>query len=1555
VSRRLAVLLLLFATAAAAQQPNLDKGFSADKLYDFLGVDTVNRFNGNLIVSIPLGQEYRSNGILPYRFTLTYNSSVWDYIWSPDGDDLAAVPSRRSNAGIGWLLTLGTLLPPGGDPEAVNNPGNDSNTSWNYISSDGGQHLFGGLLHSSDTGDGIHWYTRDGLYLRMTRVDDTWRTVEFPNGTRSIFRRYEPASSGTWPQSALGTKWRLYQIEDPFGNHVTLTYETQPLYPEIWRVDDGSRQHSVYFAAGSTPYALALHHVTLDTFADTSATYTMTYQNATTFNVTAAGDTFVTTRVAPTLISIGLPDDTYYGMTKDDDTPAYGRAGSNEMPGALTRLKLPTLGSISWVHDPFDEREGWTRPHAASPTPIPPAVATRTLSGPGTVISGTWTYGRLVSNGGQTCTSQGHPFTPARPRQLTTWVNQPDGTSTLAYFSIYATGDPCPAGIWKRADYGLPFTRATASGIGYLSTEVRSVPFEVPPPSGWNGIGGVPGPGDDPSWQSSPDPLWRTEYVSYLYDADTTTPDKNAVPQYFKTIFGTANSCPGCSCAGCFKETTLSSFDDFGHFRQSVTNSDVPGTPYRTTFINHRGSLDAQGHWVLNVPTEACVADEATLRNTVLADCAALTGGATTKFDYDRATGALLGRRVLAGENAANAITNHDLLALFTYTGGNLTGQKFYGGDERTLANVSSTNLFSPTTGLEYEIKHVLTHDTNGTLTNRKSFYRDVDTSTDLTATIEDVDYDGNTGKVKASRDSAGASTEYSYDTSGRLTAVTPPAGLAGTTVTYTAAAQSGATFTAPTATVTTASATSGTVKKTYKYDALGRIWHDKTLMPTVTSQVETLYNAMGQVASVSTRQDASSFSANEKTVMLYDAIGQAKKITAPDLSVTDIARDAAGQIDTTVKNPSGTTAQARTEKYDGLGRLHTVIENAGPTSPAQTSGSQVETTYGYDRGDRLISVGSTAGTQTRSFAYDTRGLLASEAHPESGTTTYDRYDSRGHALHKVGAGGLFDLTFDYDAAERLLSVKNGAASVKGFTYSDASNGTAGKLLTAVRYNTVNGVGQVKVTESYAYAGLGGAVSSKQTEVTVPGSTLQTFTQSYQYDDLSAIKSITYPSCASATPCSVAGGVGTLNRAFTNGFLTGVGSYGSITYHPNGTIEAVTHPGNVTDTNARDDHWLARPKSITFSGYTTISCPTGATVTPETATMCTNATNHATASSGTSYAWTIENGQITSATNLQTIAFTASAPGTVILHVTVSTSGCPNLTAQASVTSTASPSIPALQPADPAPIAPHGTVQLSVTPESNLQYQWYQGIAPDQSSPVPGATSATLNISLTQTTKFWVRATSSCGFANSRTANAVVVVPAPSVMSATTQSNGATVRVTWSVVTDATSYLVEWAETVSESGPWFSAGTSSSTLLDHTPPASATAKAYVYRIRSVDAGNTPSPASSRKDYAVIGTALFSDDPIQKWVTVVRAAHIVELRKAIDAVRVAANLAAVWTNAAAPSGWISQAAINELFAPFNAARPAFGLANFAYGGGISPPQQGGIIISEHTQEVRDALR
>ena len=102
------------------------RGFKAESVFEVGEIDTVNLFNGNLTVNIPIGQQYSSNGFLKYGLTLSYNSSVWDLREIPMPNVLPcepkgrcsptsltkAIPNPLSNAGLGWTHSLGSLHAP---------------------------------------------------------------------------------------------------------------------------------------------------------------------------------------------------------------------------------------------------------------------------------------------------------------------------------------------------------------------------------------------------------------------------------------------------------------------------------------------------------------------------------------------------------------------------------------------------------------------------------------------------------------------------------------------------------------------------------------------------------------------------------------------------------------------------------------------------------------------------------------------------------------------------------------------------------------------------------------------------------------------------------------------------------------------------------------------------------------------------------------------------------------------------------------------------------------------------------------------------------------------------------------------------------------------------------------------------------------------------------------------------------------------------------------------------------------------------------------------------
>ncbi|MBV9493437.1 MAG: carboxypeptidase regulatory-like domain-containing protein, partial [Acidobacteria bacterium] len=132
------------------------------------------------------------------------------------------------------------------------------------------------------------------------------------------------------------------------------------------------------------------------------------------------------------------------------------------------------------------------------------------------------------------------------------------------------------------------------------------------------------------------------------------------------------------------------------------------------------------------------------------------------------------------------------------------------------------------------------------------------------------------------------------------------------------------------------------------------------------------------------------------------------------------------------------------------------------------------------------------------------------------------------------------------------------------------------------------------------------------------------------------------------------------------------------------------------------------------------------TVTPTPAQVCAGSTgNTASGPAGmSSYAWSITNGTITSATNAQSVTYTAGSAGSAVLSLTVtSASGCQTV-GTATVPVNAIPAAPTITPAGSAAFCTGSSVTL--TSSSATGNQWYLN-----GNPIGGATSQTYVASAT--------------------------------------------------------------------------------------------------------------------------------------------------------------------------------------------------------------------------------
>ncbi|MGN6183495.1 MAG: beta strand repeat-containing protein [Thermoanaerobaculia bacterium] len=133
-----------------------------------------------------------------------------------------------------------------------------------------------------------------------------------------------------------------------------------------------------------------------------------------------------------------------------------------------------------------------------------------------------------------------------------------------------------------------------------------------------------------------------------------------------------------------------------------------------------------------------------------------------------------------------------------------------------------------------------------------------------------------------------------------------------------------------------------------------------------------------------------------------------------------------------------------------------------------------------------------------------------------------------------------------------------------------------------------------------------------------------------------------------------------------------------------------------------------------------LDCSGSVTVTPTPAAACANSTgNTASGPAGmTSYSWGITNGTITSATNTQSVTYTAGASGTVVLTLNVVESNGCQKSGSANVTINPIPSAPSITPAGSASFCTGGSVLL--TSDSATGNQWYL-----DGNPIGGATNQT--------------------------------------------------------------------------------------------------------------------------------------------------------------------------------------------------------------------------------------
>jgi len=1355
----LAVLSLLCVTTVlfADKHPNTARGFDIGKPYQMNGIDNVNLFNGNLTVTIPIGQRYHVNGGLQYGLTLVYSGNSWDVVDEAiAGRDGTIYPNRRSNAGLGWLVSMGRLFPPNQYPT-------QESPSWSYETPDGALHAFHAGLHDGAfvcASQNPTCYTRDGSYLRMT-TSGSERTIEFPDGTKHLFREMQKSTSGAWTDTPETGIWRLRAISDSFANTVTINYDGTPANPEIWTIIDGPRTQKVFFNAGQTPqgaqspYDTLVDRIVLTTFGLTTSEWKMTYA----FRDMGRGGpighgTYLPPSFpnVPLLTAFTLPAvndvSQVYSMLDTAGSPNYSVAANVDMSvfnGVLKGLQLPTKGWLEW-----DYREYVFSQSSDESVKRSIGVATRRALDASHANAQTWQYRRAESSG-RTCfdpvTNSGK-FGP--PEQLVVSVTSPEQTTSVHYFSIYPDGadDPCGGTPFPFIEYSLPITRGISQTVGstttqYLSQETYTgTLFLDTSPTNYRVSGGT---------------RLRSEWATYEYDDAVN--DINSRESVHVTQYDDDASCTG----GCYTAVSRFNFDGAGHFRQSSTRSNFapdasPAGNYVTAFTNYN-AVDLTGPWLLNRFTEQCKVEDSRAR-AAASNCAdlatpvsggsILSGPHVQQFCFDT-NGFLTRHRQLAGATAAA----NDVIAVYTATNGNVTREDYYGGDAQNSMPLTDFCVASSFGLPAYSIAHTYS---NGSLAT--SQYLATATLPDPGFLAADNTIDPNTGLVSFSRDVSGVQTSYLYDSLGRLTTVTPPLIEVPSTFVY-------AETSAPFKVTAQRASSSGTIQAITEFDGLGRVSREQQTLPATTTSRTTTYTGSGWIDKVSQWETNPA----NQTTYTYDAFGRPLTITAPDTSVTTLQYSGVHTTTRTVNMGTARSGTAvsqsptvTTETYDAQGRLTNVHDGLG-----------LDTSYAYDVSGRLTSV--LMGAQTRSFTYDGRGFLASEQHPElngaAGKVNYGGFDARGHAGTKLIGTTLsdFDVAYSYDAAERLKQVDQitvrtprTTRPLKIFTFATAAGGGRGKLSQDLRHN-YRGSDDMIVTEDYTYRAGDGKLTTRQTTIDRGSTRLQQFTQSYDYTDIGDLSTLTYPTCADSTrPCG-ASSLSFVAPVFSKGMVTSLpGFASSISYHDDGTINQIAHPGGITDTYEADDHAMGRPKSIKFESYDTCSRPSVASVAasptgtllPQ-ATVQLTATPVAGASTPLSYQWYhVVRGIALPISGATSAVFSEVVATTTVYRVRIG-NGCGASESDVTVPVCSTLSISS-HPGSVTLQSPNqgATLNVVATGCGTLSYQWYQ-VVNNVNNPVGSNSSSYVTGALTSTSTYWVKVTDSQG-GSVNSNNAVVTV-----------------------------------------------------------------------------------------------------------------------------------------------------------------------------------------------------
>jgi YD repeat-containing protein len=270
------------------------------------------------------------------------------------------------------------------------------------------------------------------------------------------------------------------------------------------------------------------------------------------------------------------------------------------------------------------------------------------------------------------------------------------------------------------------------------------------------------------------------------------------------------------------------------------------------------------------------------------------------------------------------------------------------------------------------------------------------------------------------------------------------------------------------------------------KYDAFGRV-------------VEAYYPVVEDKSEM-TRFNAS-FDSQTPTRNVYDVLNRITRTTLPDGTKSDMAYE----IDT-IKNLN----YLKTTVTDALNNSQITFSNGdGKTMrTVQRPGSAaINTDFGYDAIDRLVTVTDTKGKQTLSV-YDQLGRRTQVTHPASGITNFE-YDIAGNLTGKqtanmIASGKKIRYYYRFNRLDSIVypdHTENNVKYVYGTTDDNSGFNLKGRLK-----SLEDGSGK----QEFKY-GLQGDVTEVKRTLVIPNQAVATYTTKTSYDSWNRIMSMTYP------------------------------------------------------------------------------------------------------------------------------------------------------------------------------------------------------------------------------------------------------------------------------------------------------------------------------------------------------------------------------------------------------------------------------------------------------------